>query len=69
MVCAKHWPENPQLIKGEKGKYWSQDPPTIFEELFSSKIPIAPPKPTSTKRSSFEIRTLQKDELLMYKTF
>ena len=67
MVCAKHWPLNPPMVKGEKGKHRPRDPPSLFEDVPVSKIPTPPPKPRSTKRSSFEIRTMKDNEFPQYK--
>ena len=62
-VCAKHWPLNFETVKTVNGKLRPKHPPNIFTGIRESEIPTPPPKPRTTKRSTFEVRTTLEDEL------
>ncbi|XP_066923516.1 uncharacterized protein [Clytia hemisphaerica] len=62
-VCRKHWPENTTFETGQNGLPRPIEPPSIFDNIPSSSIPTPLPPPRPTKRTSFETRSQQEDEM------
>ena len=62
-VCEKHWPPNYETVKTVNGRFRPKHPPSIFPGFSESQIPTPPPKPRTTKRTTFEVRTSLEDEL------
>ena len=68
-ICVKHWPSNYLTVKTGNGGERPAEPPSIFEGFHPSEIPgpappLPPPRPT--KKTSFEVRTFQPDELKQF---
>ena len=64
VICIKHWPVG-FPTKSVNGKIRPVEPPSVFEGVPISQIPTPPSKPRTTKRSSFEVRTTQEDQLAL----
>ena len=62
VICIKHWPVG-FPTKSVNGKIRPVEPPSVFEGVPISQIPTPPSKPRTTKRSTFEVRTTQEDQL------
>ena len=66
-VCVRHWPSTyPEVKNSANGTMRPAVPPSIFQGVPQGSLPIPQPPPRTTKRSSFEVRTMIEDEL---KTF
>lgn len=67
VLCEKHWPTGYETTKSRNGKIRPLHPPSVWikdgKEIPKSEIPTPSPKPRTTKRSSFEVRTSQEDQL------
>ena len=67
VLCEKHWPTGFETTKSRNGKIRPLHPPSVWkkngEDLPKSEIPTPPSKPRTTKRSSFEVRTTQEDQM------
>jgi len=69
VVCIKHWPTNFPTFKSGNGGQRPSEPPSIFEGFHPNEIPSPPPPPPlprPTKKTSFEARTFQPDELKQF---
>ena len=63
VLCMKHWPAGFETTKSKNGKIRPLHPPSIFNGVPKSEIPTPQPKPRSTMRTSFDVRTRKEDEL------
>ena len=66
VVCIKHWPDNFTTKLGINGKNRPVNPPSIFQGIPSSHIPMPPPPPPPprpTERCTAEVRNRREDEM------
>ena len=62
VVCELHWPPDFPTVKVH-GKLRPKDPPSVWPGVPKSQIPSPIPVPRSTKRKTFDVRSLEEDEL------
>ena len=62
VVCVKHWPADFKTVS-LRGKERPRYPPSVWEGIPQSCIPLPPPPPRKTHRSSLTVRDAQLDEM------
>ena len=62
VICRLHWPKDCRMIR-YYGKERPADPPSVFENIPTSIVPLPPPPLRSTTRTSCHERNREEDEL------
>ena len=65
VICSKHWPSDYQTMK-DYGKERPCNPPSVWPGVPQSCVPTPPPPSRPAKRTSFEVRAEQPDEMVEF---
>ena len=65
VVCSKHWPPNKPTFT-HYGKERPVDPPSVFDKIPASIVPLPPPPNRRTFRSSCHEQNQQPDQLPVF---